>query len=134
MSNSTCKDEPTTGDRGSSSADTAGDAEQTPQLGHFRPWGPVARLIQTRFKGTTQLIAFQLARHTQRDGICHMTGPLMSEITGYHEDTCRQAMADVVKAGLVTAKKTRDGYVYTWSRDAYTGAGVALRPGKSSFS
>ena len=134
MSDSTCK-ESTAPSSGSSSAPSAGDAadgqEMSPPAGPFRPWGPVARLIQARFKGTTQLVAFQLARHTQRDGVCRMTGALMAEITGYHQDTCREAMAEVVKAGLLTAKKTRDGYVYRWSREAYTGAGVALRSGNT---
>ena len=137
MSESTCKDESTTAARGSSSDCTAGDAEadrETSPPGKFKPWGPVARLIQARFGGTTQLVAFQLARHTPPDGVCHMTAPVMAKITKWSEVTCRDALAEIVahESKLVARKRTRDGYVYTWSREAYTGVGVAGRGQKFS--
>lgn len=134
MSDSTCNEDTTAPARGSSSGPEPGDAmsgQETSPPGPFRPWGPVARLIQARFKGTVQHVALQLARHTQRDGVSHMTARLMTTITGYHRETCRSALAEIAASGLVVAKKTRDGYVYQWSREAYTGAGVTSRTGNT---
>ena len=96
------------------------------ELGAFKPW-PAIRVIESRIGGTAQLIAIHCARRTPKSGEFKF---LITEIAGWVrccEQTVRRMMPEIINAGLLTRKRTRDGYVYTWSRDAYGGADVGAR-------
>lgn len=82
------------------------------------------KVIDAKLKQGAQLVAIRLAWKTKKNGKVKLSMPELSEQTGYDRKTLGRIMGKIVESGLLTRKRTRDGYVYTWTRLAYNVAEV----------
>jgi hypothetical protein len=84
----------------------------------YYPWR-AAPVIESRLKKTTQCVALAISRRTPHSGQIAITEEALAEITGYTRDPIREAILEIIAAGLIERKRTNTGYVYRWAPDAY---------------
>jgi len=98
----------------------------------FKPWSAIPA-IEKRLGGLAQLIAIQMARRTDKNGNVAITLERIAEIVKCSDETVRRAMVEIIASNLVERRRTRDGYVYQWSTDTYSGGGVVSVLDKRCF-
>lgn len=103
--------------------------------GRFKPWQAI-KVFEKRLPGLVQLAAIHIARRSDGAGIARghcVSVEAIAELLHCTESTASKAIKAVVESGLLTRRLTRDGYVYTWTRDAYNSGGVVSGLDKRCF-
>ena len=86
-------------------------------------WWKALPIIDANLSGSARAVASGLARKTYKSGVKKATLQELSEWSGCKsERTVQRALEKVLASGLLARKRTRDGYVYTWTTAAYGGA------------
>lgn len=98
----------------------------------FNKWDTKV-VIEAKLKKAPQLLAKSLADKTKRSGKIKISLPELARETGYDRKTLGHIMEEIVESGLLTRKRTREGYVYTWTRLAYNVADVGPRSDMSEY-
>lgn len=97
-----------------------------PSWGEFRKL-QAQHVFVRKLKGHAQHIAMVLATLTDEDGIRFVTHAKLAELTDRPPNSIGKALKEVMAAGYLAGKRTRDGHLYVWLEPAFRGISAAER-------